>query len=358
MRGASGQQLQAPVREARLALGLTDLLALRAQPEAAGQRHTSGIGRARLRRGGLPQRRLRAMVPHCRAHRGHQGRRSPDVPRLLQALRRRHDIGIGVGGEVHGRHALRGAVPLRHRHAFEDAPVALEDLPLLRPLGHRRLRRRRRALDANPQRCRRGQWCCDPDGRRRRRRRLVEGERGARRNRLLHPGVVQRLVGCRARRGLLVHEGQNEVLGLLRKTFPPGAPHVELSGEHLAAGLLLGGAAEGQAAQQEEVGDAAGGPQVARLVVLLEQHFWGDVLHRARQLRHGHAGLEGASHAEVDNLDCALLHSALGHEQQVLRLEIAVADETLVHVRHGAEHLTHHVGRLCLAQGPHLLNLL
>mmetsp|Transcript_94281 Transcript_94281/g.224485 ORF Transcript_94281/g.224485 Transcript_94281/m.224485 type:complete len:237 (+) Transcript_94281:776-1486(+) len=119
---------------------------------------------------------------------------------------------------------------------------------------------------------------------------------------------------------------------LLRRIAPS-------AGERDASRLDLLFRCKGHGAAHQVVHDDATSPDVAAVGVLPVQNLRGHVGQRAHLVRHHGSGPEGAGQAKVRDLQQRLGEDVGGGDQDVLRLEIPVADEVPVEVEHSSKHL-------------------
>mmetsp|Transcript_131636 Transcript_131636/g.366847 ORF Transcript_131636/g.366847 Transcript_131636/m.366847 type:complete len:618 (-) Transcript_131636:115-1968(-) len=167
---------------------------------------------------------------------------------------------------------------------------------------------------------------------------------------VLDPLVVQGLLGRVAVPRVHLQHHADQILRILRDVLPVCSVERKVAqaylGEHLGVSL----AKEGWVATQHHIHDDAATPYVAELVVLAREHLGRNVIWRARLCRQHLAFLELAREAEIDDLEDVLLDGVLRCEQEVLGLEITVADVQLVHVVDRSQHLLHDDGRLALLE--------
>mmetsp|Transcript_22174 Transcript_22174/g.48489 ORF Transcript_22174/g.48489 Transcript_22174/m.48489 type:complete len:219 (+) Transcript_22174:857-1513(+) len=117
-------------------------------------------------------------------------------------------------------------------------------------------------------------------------------------------------------------------------------------GEHFGVRV----AKEGRIAAEHDVHDDADAPEVAELVVLAGQDLGRHVVRGTRLSGEHFTCFKLAGQTEVDDFQKILLNGSLGHEQEILRLEISVANMVLVHVVDGPDNLLHQYGGLDLGE--------
>mmetsp|Transcript_1477 Transcript_1477/g.6446 ORF Transcript_1477/g.6446 Transcript_1477/m.6446 type:complete len:296 (+) Transcript_1477:530-1417(+) len=111
-------------------------------------------------------------------------------------------------------------------------------------------------------------------------------------------------------------------------------------------GLLLRLGFERRGARKHDEGHNADAPHVALLRVGALQHLGRHRVHRADLLRHVRAGIEAATHAEVDELDLRV--TALAVEEDVFHLDVAMHHVLAVAVHDGVDDLEEDPPRLSL----------
>mmetsp|Transcript_47244 Transcript_47244/g.110399 ORF Transcript_47244/g.110399 Transcript_47244/m.110399 type:complete len:308 (-) Transcript_47244:7-930(-) len=139
-------------------------------------------------------------------------------------------------------------------------------------------------------------------------------------------------------------------LRILGDVLPVGGVEVEVAQADLGQHLRVGVSEEGRVAAEENVHNHAAAPKIAQLVVVAGQDLGSHVVGCAGFGGQGLAGGELAAQAEVNDLQEVLLDRILGHEQEVLRLQVTVAHMVLVHVVDGTDDLLHQDGRLHLGE--------
>mmetsp|Transcript_76337 Transcript_76337/g.166664 ORF Transcript_76337/g.166664 Transcript_76337/m.166664 type:complete len:291 (+) Transcript_76337:851-1723(+) len=117
-------------------------------------------------------------------------------------------------------------------------------------------------------------------------------------------------------------------------------------GEHFGVRV----AKEGRIAAEHDVHDDADAPHVAELIVLARQDLRRHVVRRAGLRLEKLAWFELARKTEIDDFEEILLDGVLGHEQEIFRFEISVANMVLVHVVDGPDNLLHQYGGLDLGE--------
>mmetsp|Transcript_24368 Transcript_24368/g.82161 ORF Transcript_24368/g.82161 Transcript_24368/m.82161 type:complete len:514 (+) Transcript_24368:1409-2950(+) len=168
--------------------------------------------------------------------------------------------------------------------------------------------------------------------------------------RLCDPGVFQGLVG----RETVCGVEAEEVLDEAEAGAGDGGPVVfgerlgREPGTDAAEDFGVAVAVKGRVATEEDVGDAADGPQVAGKRVVALQHLGRNVVRRAHERVHDAlAGLLRRREAKVDDLEHGVGSWRL--EKEVLRLQVSVANAVAVAVRHRLQDLLHDARRVVLA---------
>ena len=140
---------------------------------------------------------------------------------------------------------------------------------------------------------------------------------------------------------ILLQQPSNEVLCILGHT--PGEAEVDTGDTPVRGGMSLG--LEGGTANEELVQENTEGPNVDHLVVLPSlDHFGGEVVQSTTQsVAPGGGGVDGP--AKVGDLDLAL-----GADEQILGLDVAVDDVLLVAVGQGLAEVGDVPGRSALGE--------
>lgn len=118
--------------------------------------------------------------------------------------------------------------------------------------------------------------------------------------------------------------------------------------------MFVIGAIERRVAAEQDKEDHANRPQIALLVVVLLKDFWGDVVGRAKLLRHLLRWVDHSRSSEVDDGHLGVVGVLV--EQQVFWLHVAVHDVALVAVGERREHLLDDAGGVALAERVLLRN--
>mmetsp|Transcript_74191 Transcript_74191/g.222975 ORF Transcript_74191/g.222975 Transcript_74191/m.222975 type:complete len:410 (-) Transcript_74191:185-1414(-) len=294
---------------------------------------------ARAARRATPRHRRHAATATTEDAAGHRRR-----CRRWRGRRLWSERGASLGGRAHLGGGGRGLGRRDGRRRRGHRRQAAEELRLLS-----------RAVGARPPRDRR------VDGRGRGAETLVAspledfGREQRRRRRGVQPRVGEALNGGGALVGIDGEQGADETDGLARDVLPRGAVE-ERRRRTLTARVRL--AHWGRAAEQH-VTDAPDRPEVDFHRVPVRAHFGRDVVHRAARRAHDAEGPARRllAHPEVAQLDPPARRHAVARRrlgaQDVLRLDVAVADAVRVHVRDGGEELLHDGGGLRLCEhGP------
>jgi len=181
---------------------------------------------------------------------------------------------------------------------------------------------------------------------------LVDGEVGE----LGQPCVVKSLRSGWSLVLVIGKQLSDEVLGLIRDDVPDSVVKVERSLSHLAHDLLVALTVEGRHAGQKDVSNDTCRPDVALVVIVLVQDFWGNVVWGTEFLVEGSAWVVHEGGTEVDNLD--LIEFFVLFKQNVLWLEISVDNVVLMAVVDALEYLLHEDGSITLREFASLENLI
>ena len=109
--------------------------------------------------------------------------------------------------------------------------------------------------------------------------------------------------------------------------------------QHVVDDVFVRLTAERRLATEHNVHDDAHGPDVTLGRVTALQHFWRDVVGRSVRLVHHLVGNYALGEAKVDKLDVSIIVFFV--EQEVLWLDVAMADAVGVQVTQGVEGLLH-----------------
>mmetsp|Transcript_88888 Transcript_88888/g.252010 ORF Transcript_88888/g.252010 Transcript_88888/m.252010 type:complete len:512 (-) Transcript_88888:29-1564(-) len=159
----------------------------------------------------------------------------------------------------------------------------------------------------------------------------------------LDPAVLQRLLGSGPVARVALQKQSHQVLRGLGDVLPLVAAEAPAALRHLPDHVDLPLPGERRAAGEEDVHDHPAAPQVALVVVPALQDLGRGVVRGAHRLGKVPPGLAAAREPEVDDLqDVFAVDRALADQEEVLGLQVAVADVHLVHVVDGPEYVLHH----------------
>mmetsp|Transcript_22175 Transcript_22175/g.48492 ORF Transcript_22175/g.48492 Transcript_22175/m.48492 type:complete len:248 (+) Transcript_22175:770-1513(+) len=162
--------------------------------------------------------------------------------------------------------------------------------------------------------------------------------------------MIEGLLGSVAFPMIHLQQHANEVLRVLRDVLPVRGVEREGAQSHFRQDLGIGLAEEWGIAAEHDVHDDADAPHVAELIVLARQDLRRHVVRRAGLRLEKLAWFELARKTEIDDFEEILLDGVLGHEQEIFRFEISVANMVLVHVVDGSDDLLHEDGGLNLGE--------
>mmetsp|Transcript_27553 Transcript_27553/g.64213 ORF Transcript_27553/g.64213 Transcript_27553/m.64213 type:complete len:521 (-) Transcript_27553:8-1570(-) len=177
---------------------------------------------------------------------------------------------------------------------------------------------------------------------------------GRSRGSFAHPLVVQRLFSCIPIFRAHLQKAPDQPFGILGDVLPVRRVETKLPLGHLSQDFLVCVAPEGRVAAEKHVHDDAAAPKISRLVVLPFQHLWSNVERRASFGGHRYVLLKLERQPEVNDLQVGLLYWLFGGKEEILRLQVPVAEAVLVHVVYRTKHLLHHHGGLHLGEVPKL----
>mmetsp|Transcript_88878 Transcript_88878/g.251984 ORF Transcript_88878/g.251984 Transcript_88878/m.251984 type:complete len:349 (-) Transcript_88878:26-1072(-) len=162
------------------------------------------------------------------------------------------------------------------------------------------------------------------------------------RRRVLDPDVAQRLLRGVPLFGVHLQEVADEALRVVGDTLPIGRVEGEVPQSHLGQHFRVSLTVKRWVPAKHDVHDDPAAPQVARVVVPAAEHLRSDVVGRAGLRCKLDVWRDHAGEAEVDDLQDVRIDTLLLRlEEEVLRLQVAVADPVLVHVVDGTNHLLH-----------------
>mmetsp|Transcript_10100 Transcript_10100/g.29880 ORF Transcript_10100/g.29880 Transcript_10100/m.29880 type:complete len:246 (-) Transcript_10100:463-1200(-) len=165
------------------------------------------------------------------------------------------------------------------------------------------------------------------------------------------PGVLHGLGSREPLADIAVDEILHQVLAIGRHRVPVLGLELQVPLLDLCEELGVGVPTERWISAEHGVHHHAQGPHVRGLRVGLLQDLGAHVVGRAHSGLHHAALLEYRRKAEVDDLHGAALDGPRGLEEEVLGLQVPVADVLAVHVVHAPHHLLHDRCRLDLREG-------
>mmetsp|Transcript_27953 Transcript_27953/g.74771 ORF Transcript_27953/g.74771 Transcript_27953/m.74771 type:complete len:281 (-) Transcript_27953:178-1020(-) len=147
-----------------------------------------------------------------------------------------------------------------------------------------------------------------------------------------------------------LEETPDEAFGVFRHVLPIGCVEGEVPKPDLGQHLRIRVAEEGRVAAEQHKHYDPAAPQIAHVVVLAREHLRRHVVGRASLRRQDLAWLEFAGEAEVNDLEEVPGYRLPCHKEEVLWLQVAVADVVLVHVVDSADDLLHQIRGLALVE--------
>mmetsp|Transcript_76339 Transcript_76339/g.166671 ORF Transcript_76339/g.166671 Transcript_76339/m.166671 type:complete len:320 (+) Transcript_76339:628-1587(+) len=162
--------------------------------------------------------------------------------------------------------------------------------------------------------------------------------------------MVKSLLGAVPIARVHLKEHPDEVFGVLGDVLPIGRVERKIANADLGKDLSISFTKEWWVAAEHDVHDDADAPHVAELIVLARQDLRRHVVRRAGLRLEKLAWFELARKTEIDDFEEILLDGVLGHEQEIFRFEISVANMVLVHVVDGPDNLLHQYGGLDLGE--------
>mmetsp|Transcript_34823 Transcript_34823/g.81314 ORF Transcript_34823/g.81314 Transcript_34823/m.81314 type:complete len:218 (+) Transcript_34823:685-1338(+) len=169
--------------------------------------------------------------------------------------------------------------------------------------------------------------------------------------------MLQYLLNCDPLWDLFCKHSPHKVAALLRDVTPMSWVKFRNSLPHQAEGLPARLPSERWIATKQNEEYHASRPNIALGSVFLAQNLWSHVLRSSKQRCHHLAWIKASCKAKVNDLEGVLQHRRLFQQQEVLWLQVAVADVVGVHVIDSSHQLLHDKGSLNLRKSPLNLNL-
>ena len=163
--------------------------------------------------------------------------------------------------------------------------------------------------------------------------------------------MLEALLGGDSLSWVLLKHLAHEVLGGIRNSVPVGGVESQRLLQDISEDLLVVVALERRISTKEDKENDTETPNIAGLVVVAFEYFWGDIVRSTDDGVHALNFLllrEALGEAEIDQLDLGVLGSVV-HEE-VLRLQVSMDNAVSVQVLDSADHLAHDIGGVALSE--------
>ena len=158
------------------------------------------------------------------------------------------------------------------------------------------------------------------------------------------------LSGDSLSRVLLKHLA-HEVLGLIRDSVPVGGVKGKWLLEDISEDLLVVITFERRVSTKEDKEDDAETPNIAGLVVVTLEHFWGDIIRCTDDGVHALNFLllrEALGKTKINQFDLGVLGGVV--HKEVLRLQVSMDNAVSMQMLDSTDHLAHDIGGVALGE--------
>ena len=165
------------------------------------------------------------------------------------------------------------------------------------------------------------------------------------------PGVFEALLSADSLSWVLLKHLAHEVLGGIRDSVPVCGIECEWLLQDITEDLLVVVTFERRVSTKEDKEDDAETPDIAGLVIVAFEYFWGDIVRSTDDGVHALNFLllrEALRETKIDQLDFRVFGSVV-HEE-VLWLQVSMDNAVSVQVLDGTDHLTHDIGGVTLSE--------
>jgi len=171
----------------------------------------------------------------------------------------------------------------------------------------------------------------------------------------LDPRMFKRLLSRESDVGRPLQQLINQIFGLIAHLFPDLGLHAILAVEYVLNDVFVLLSTKWRLTAKHDEHNDSHTPNIALSSVASLQHFWCDVVRRTIGLVHNFVGHNSFGQAEVNQFDVAVV--VLLVQQEVLWLDVSVADGVSVQVAKGVESLLHYRTSLSLSKVLLLCNV-
>ena len=165
------------------------------------------------------------------------------------------------------------------------------------------------------------------------------------------PGVLEALLSGDSLRWVLLKHLAHEVLSGIRDSVPVGGVEGEWLLQDISEDLLVVVTFERRVSTKEDKEDDAETPNIAGLVIVAFEYFWGDIVRSTDDGVHALNFLllrETLRETKIDQFDFGVLGSVV-HEE-VLWLQVSMDNAVSVQVLDCTDHLAHDIGGVTLGE--------
>lgn len=164
----------------------------------------------------------------------------------------------------------------------------------------------------------------------------------------LDPGVVESFLSRQSNVGRSIQQLGNQIFGVVADRLPHLGLHAVLAVQHIVDDIFVLLATKWRLAAQHNEHDDAHGPDVALRRITALEHLGRNIVRSTVGLVHDLVRNDALGEAEIDELNVRFV--ALLVQQEVLGLDITVANAILVQVAERVECLFHDGRRLLLGE--------
>mmetsp|Transcript_19572 Transcript_19572/g.36646 ORF Transcript_19572/g.36646 Transcript_19572/m.36646 type:complete len:222 (+) Transcript_19572:661-1326(+) len=162
--------------------------------------------------------------------------------------------------------------------------------------------------------------------------------------------MVESLLCCVPVARVHLEQHSNKIFCILGNALPISCIEAEIAKTHFSQHVSISFSIEWWISTQDHVHDDAKTPKIRTLVVLTCKDLWSHVVGRSGLGRENLVRLKLASESKIDHFQRTLLNGVLGREQEILGLQVTMANVVLMHVEDRAEHVLHDNGCLNLGE--------
>jgi len=182
-----------------------------------------------------------------------------------------------------------------------------------------------------------------------------EGLVNSKSGKLIQPGVLECDISRRSVFFIVGEELADEVLGLVRDVLPDFVLEVELSLSDLLHDVLIALTIERWLSREEDISDDTARPDIALVVVVLVENFWGNVVWGSELLIKVLAWVIDKRGTKINDLDGIEL--LVSFQQNVFGFKVSVDNVILVTIVNTLKNLLHQDSSVTLTELSPLKNL-